>query len=127
MGSFSFGEILTILLIILIVFGPKRLPELARRVGQLLGRARQAVQDFTETVQKEYGDDASTITGVVSDFDGIRKDLGKAMGAMTGISTSSSPTPPSDDEMIDDDAITDVTAFHDEDWPPQPGDEDAEE
>jgi Tat protein translocase TatB subunit len=115
MGSFSFGEMFTILVIVLIVFGPKRLPEMARRIGQILGRARVAVQDFTQTMQQEYGDEASAITGVVSDIDGIRKDIGTAMGTITGTSGPSSQDDESDDG-VDDSAITDVTAFSDDDW-----------
>lgn len=129
MGSFSFGEVFTILLVVLIIFGPKRLPELARRIGQLLAKARSAVQDFTATVQQEYGEEASTISGVVSEVDGIRRDIGSAFGAVGGSSTrpssddrplaGRSPNRP-DDAVADDGpadaAITDVTAFDDE-WP----------
>lgn len=127
MGSFSFGEVFTILVIVLIVFGPKRLPEMARRIGQLLGRARTAVQDFTQTVQQEYGEEASTITGVVEEFDGMKRDLGTAMGAVTG-SQPLAPSPNGEsDENTDDVPITDVTAFGDEEWPPSRRTEEVEE
>lgn len=125
MGSFSFGEMFTILVIVLIVFGPKRLPEMARRIGQLLARARVAVQDFTQTVQQEYGDEASAITGVVSDIDGIRKDIGTAMGTITGTPRPSSQDDEPDDG-VDDSAITDVTAFSDDDWSDRLGGETAD-
>lgn len=115
MGSFSFGEMFTILVVVLIVFGPKRLPEMARRIGQILGRARVAVQDFTQTMQQEYGEEASTITGVVSDVEGIRKDIGTAMGTITGTSRPAS-TNDEPGEPLDDAAITDITAFSDDDW-----------
>lgn len=137
MGSFSFGEILTILVIVLIVFGPQRLPEMARRIGQMMARARAAVQDFTNTVQQEYGEEASTMQGVVEEFDGMRRDIGSAMGAVTGgkpLAPKSPPTSPSkaasdepaaaDDAGTDDAAITDVTAFGDDEWPSTPTDED---
>lgn len=121
MGSFSFGEIFTILVIVLIVFGPKRLPEMARRIGQVMGRARAALQDFTNTVQQEYGEEASTMKGVVEEFDGMRRDIGSAMGAVTG-GKPLAPKPPTEPPSKegrggDEAAITDVTAFPDEDWP----------
>ena len=130
MGSFSFGEILTILVVVLIVFGPKRLPEMARRIGQVMGRARAAIQDFTSTVQQEYGEEASTIEGVVEEFDGMRRDIGSAMGAVTGGQPLApkpvqKPTPEPDPE-VDESAVTDVTAFDDEDWPPRSGSEGAD-
>ena len=137
MGSFSFGEIFTILVIVLIVFGPKRLPEMARRIGQVMGRARAAVRDFTDTVQQEYGEEASTIEGVVEEFDGMRRDIGSAMGAVTGskpLAPKSPPKapntpagPPPDGAGTDETAITDVTAFSDDDWPTRAPDEEVEE
>ncbi len=125
MGSFSFGEIFTILLVVLIIFGPKRLPELARRIGQMLAKARSAVQDFTATVQQEYGEEASAITGIVSEVDGIRRDIGSAMGAVSGSAQQPSPhdtplaarSPNGPGEVTDEAGITDVTAFDDADWP----------
>lgn len=41
MGNIGFQEILLIALIALIVFGPERLPELAREAGKLVARFRR--------------------------------------------------------------------------------------
>ncbi len=121
MGSLSFGEILTIVVIILIVFGPNRLPEFARRVGELLAKARAMTQEFSRAVQAEYGDDAKPLTDVMKEIDGVRKDLSDAVGAVTGSSGSGrSPSDdPSDtgahdlDHADTDSAITDITASSD--------------
>ncbi len=56
MGSFTFSEILTIILVILIVFGPNRLPELARKTGEWVARARRAAVTMREEFVTEYGD-----------------------------------------------------------------------
>ena len=45
-------EILFILLIILVLFGAKRLPELARGLGQSLGEFRKAKEEFDREVKK---------------------------------------------------------------------------
>lgn len=45
-------EILFILLIILVLFGAKRLPELARGLGQSLNEFRKAREDFDREVKK---------------------------------------------------------------------------
>ncbi len=45
-------EILFILLIILVLFGAKRLPELARGFGQSLNEFKKAREDFDREVKK---------------------------------------------------------------------------
>jgi TatA/E family protein of Tat protein translocase len=44
-GSFGFSEILVIMLLALILFGPKRLPDLARSLGKGLNELRRAAED----------------------------------------------------------------------------------
>lgn len=45
-------EILVILVIVLILFGAKRLPELARGIGQSLNEFRKAKSEFDDEIQK---------------------------------------------------------------------------
>lgn len=46
MPSLGFGEIVLILLIALIIFGPKRLPEMGRTIGRSLKEFRRAAADL---------------------------------------------------------------------------------
>ncbi len=46
MPSLGFGEILVILLVALIVFGPRRLPEMGRTMGRSLREFRRAAADL---------------------------------------------------------------------------------
>lgn len=87
MGSLSFAEIFTILVIILIIFGPNRLPEFARKVGQLIAWGRKSLQDFTESVQGEAGEGLQPLADLKAEFDGARKDISGAMSTLTGTST----------------------------------------
>jgi TatA/E family protein of Tat protein translocase len=45
-------EILVILLIVLLLFGAKKLPELARGLGQSLNEFRKAKDEFDREIQK---------------------------------------------------------------------------
>jgi sec-independent protein translocase protein TatA len=47
------GEILLILVVILIFFGPKKIPELAKGLGKGIREFRNATRDIRETVEKE--------------------------------------------------------------------------
>jgi sec-independent protein translocase protein TatA len=53
LGSLGFPEILFILLLALLVFGPKRLPEVGRKVGRALGEFRRATGDLKRSIDRE--------------------------------------------------------------------------
>ena len=49
----GFGEILLIIVMALIIFGPGRLPEIARTIGRMSRSLRKATSDFTTSLTKE--------------------------------------------------------------------------
>lgn len=63
-GSLGFPEILFILVLALLVFGPRRLPEIGRTIGRALGEFRRATGDLKRTFDQEtrsFGLDASEV------------------------------------------------------------------
>ena len=56
MFGLGFPEILLILVIALVVFGPKKLPELGKSVGRAMAEFKKASDDFQETVRTEMKD-----------------------------------------------------------------------
>jgi len=81
MGSLSFSEIIVIVLVILIVFGPRRLPELARKAGELMGKVRNASSLLSDSLGTEYEATIEPIKSVKRDFDGIKDDLTRAVAS----------------------------------------------
>lgn len=53
MGPLGFTEILFILVLALLLFGPKRLPELARMLGRGLAEFRRASNDLRASIEDE--------------------------------------------------------------------------
>jgi len=49
----SFWELSLIFLVALVVFGPERLPGLARSVGLWVGKARATLRGFNEQIERE--------------------------------------------------------------------------
>jgi len=49
-------EIIFILVIVLLLFGAKKLPELARGIGQSLGEFKKAREEFEREIQKSAAD-----------------------------------------------------------------------
>ena len=56
MFDIGFWEILLIAVVLLIVIGPERLPDLARQAGFLVRRARQALFRLRQEMNQEMGD-----------------------------------------------------------------------
>ena len=52
-GSIGGPELLLILAIALLVFGPKKLPELSRTIGRGLAEFRRATSGFKDTLERE--------------------------------------------------------------------------
>jgi sec-independent protein translocase protein TatB len=50
----SFGDTAIIALIALLLFGPKKLPELARQLGKLMGEFRRASNEFRMQMEDEF-------------------------------------------------------------------------
>lgn len=57
MGSVGFPEILLILLLALLLFGPKKLPEIGRTIGRAIREFRKATRDVTSSFEESLKDD----------------------------------------------------------------------
>lgn len=101
MGSLSLAEILVIIVVILVVFGPRRLPELSRRAGELLSKLREGTAFVTNAIDKDYGETIEPIRELKQELDGLRGDVGRAISSFTEpqpAPAEQDPVPPSVDD-----------------------------
>jgi TatA/E family protein of Tat protein translocase len=62
-GSLGLPELLLIFAVALIVFGPRKLPEIGRTLGKALGEFKKATDDLKNTIEREVRlEDTKTIT-----------------------------------------------------------------
>ena len=52
-GSIGMPELIIILVLALIIFGPRKLPELGRSLGKSLGEFRRASNELRSTLEEE--------------------------------------------------------------------------
>ena len=74
------SEILLVLFIALIVVGPRRLPDLAFRMGQMVRKLKQSTTEITRSITAEVEDETKEIR---SYKDGIKREIDSITGETT--------------------------------------------
>jgi sec-independent protein translocase protein TatA len=89
-GSLGVPELLLIFAVILIVFGPRRLPEIGKTLGKALGEFRKATDDLKNTIEREVRlEELKTIApDIRSSVDSVARD------PISMLAPVSSPEPP---------------------------------
>lgn len=109
MGSLGTGEILVIAVVALIVFGPKRLPELARKAGQMLAKTREATRSVTSALDSEYDGVTAPLQDLKQEYDSTVKGFKDAASSVTGFSVDMTSTQPTQSPDPDESATPDDT------------------
>ncbi len=74
MFGVGFQEMLLVGLLLLVLFGPSRLPQMARDFGRFLNEARRSVDEFKEELISEESDGRKPRQGRKPEVSGGRKE-----------------------------------------------------
>ena len=78
MGSIGGAELVLILLLALMLFGPRRLPRIGRTLGKALGDLRKATTDFKSNLEREV--DLEQVKDLHSDIKSAGREVSEAVG-----------------------------------------------
>ncbi len=99
--NISGGEIFIIILVIYIVFGPSRIPEIARWLGKGINEIKRATGEIRDEIDRETGDIRNASKKIKDDFkmefsdiDNLKSDL---KDSKPDHSVENSPAKPVDD------------------------------
>ena len=90
--NISGGEILVILVVVYLVFGPKKIPELARMLGKGINEMRRATNEIKDEINREINKAKKDINLDIDRGDplGFKKKMDEAMN---GTEKKKDPTP----------------------------------
>jgi sec-independent protein translocase protein TatA len=60
MGNIGLGEILILVFVVLILFGPNKLPEVGKALGKAVGEFRRGIKESLEDKESSKSDSNST-------------------------------------------------------------------
>jgi TatA/E family protein of Tat protein translocase len=83
MFGLGIGEVLIILVIAFLLFGPKQLPEVARQVGKAVKGFKDTAEDLRKSVEPELNMIQQEVKMVEQDFQASLKDVEEQMNAVT--------------------------------------------
>ena len=73
-GSPGPGELILVFLVVLLLFGPKKLPGIARSIGALLQQLRRASDDFRDQLMSVDADVRTEVGEVMGETEGSYED-----------------------------------------------------
>jgi sec-independent protein translocase protein TatB len=76
-------EFILLVILALLVFGPRRLPKIGRTFGQMMGQARAAVRDFRGNLEREVAFDE--MKQAAAQVEGLRRETSEMAREFAGI------------------------------------------
>ncbi|MDO4763101.1 MAG: twin-arginine translocase TatA/TatE family subunit [Flavobacteriaceae bacterium] len=73
MGSLGLWEIIVIFLVVLLLFGPKKIPQIARELGQGIRKLKGAMEDIKQEIVQE--DEGNAISEIQQEIEKLKQQV----------------------------------------------------
>ncbi len=100
-GSIGGGEVMLILVIALLLFGPRKIPEIGRTLGKTMAEFRKATRDFKLNLEREV--DMENLSAAGSEIRKARTDIQNVARDTMNLTPVSSDPPEADRDQVSDD------------------------
>ena len=104
-GPIGMPELILIFLVALLVFGPRKLPELGKTLGRGLAEFKKASEDLKRTIEDEIEQGKHQVSTVKDEVSAVREQVGELRNtvASTGTAgTGPSPAAPAGEARAND-------------------------
>lgn len=98
MGTVGFGEIVILVMLALLVFGPERLPEMARNVGKFVGQLRREASSTIDELKRNA--ELDEFKSVADELRGAGSELRRSGAAVSAALPSAIPRAPGPGEPV---------------------------
>lgn len=112
----SGGEILVILLLVLVLFGPKKIPEIARTIGKGMNEIKKVQRDINAEINRYSREIENPAKQITEDIEGFKKDLNEQIADTLGESKPAS-SPAAGDDFVDQSAASKITKTNNDELP----------
>jgi sec-independent protein translocase protein TatA len=100
----SGGELLVIMLVVFLVFGPEKMPEMARKAGRLMNQMKKATNDLTNEFKKETSvlqDEINSAHNQVNEqFDSVKREVNRTKAQIVNDMNTETKTTPTVDPAV---------------------------
>jgi TatA/E family protein of Tat protein translocase len=80
-GSIGMPELILIFIVALLVFGPKKLPEIGKSIGKGLAEFKRASDDLKKTIEQEIEQGKNEVSAVREQVAGVEKSVRETVPA----------------------------------------------
>ena len=98
-GSIGGPEVILLFIAALLLFGPRRLPEIGRTLGKTVADFRRATNDFRSNLEREVR--MEELKDAIRPIETVPRPEALARGVLAEMTSSATPAPPANSESLE--------------------------